>query len=262
MTQICPKCEYERTPADTAPDYECPRCGIVYAKYVGKDSSVGRSARKPQGVDAQDTQPFEHESPAGASTAEPIKPGATSGWSALQERSGIANRYLVMAAIAGLVVGYFAGREHLKYEIRTTISDTAERIFSGGRSSTPPKPAKKPTQAKLLTASLISKSYRDKEYGRAEITFSVGFKNETGRDIRAFDGVLTFTDLLGNEILNSGLAVNDAVAASQQLLWDGKLDYNQFKSDHERLRNAETDNTRAIFVVRKILFADGEVKEY
>ncbi len=29
----CPKCNYTRQPSDTAPDYECPRCGIVYAKY-------------------------------------------------------------------------------------------------------------------------------------------------------------------------------------------------------------------------------------
>lgn len=29
----CPKCQYVRQPSDTAPDYECPRCGIIYAKY-------------------------------------------------------------------------------------------------------------------------------------------------------------------------------------------------------------------------------------
>ena len=28
----CVKCGYVRQPADSAPDYECPRCGVVYAK--------------------------------------------------------------------------------------------------------------------------------------------------------------------------------------------------------------------------------------
>ncbi len=28
----CVKCGYVRKPADLAPDYECPRCGVVYAK--------------------------------------------------------------------------------------------------------------------------------------------------------------------------------------------------------------------------------------
>lgn len=29
----CPKCAYERKPTDTAPDYECPACGVIYSKY-------------------------------------------------------------------------------------------------------------------------------------------------------------------------------------------------------------------------------------
>lgn len=28
----CPKCRYTRKPEDTAPDYECPQCGVIYAK--------------------------------------------------------------------------------------------------------------------------------------------------------------------------------------------------------------------------------------
>jgi hypothetical protein len=31
--RICPQCSYQRQPKDLAPDYECPRCGIIYAKY-------------------------------------------------------------------------------------------------------------------------------------------------------------------------------------------------------------------------------------
>lgn len=30
----CPKCAYDRKPTDLAPDYECPSCGIIYAKYI------------------------------------------------------------------------------------------------------------------------------------------------------------------------------------------------------------------------------------
>lgn len=33
MTNTCPKCSYTRKPTDTAPDYACPSCGIVFAKY-------------------------------------------------------------------------------------------------------------------------------------------------------------------------------------------------------------------------------------
>jgi len=32
MTKICKKCGYERQSTDTAPDYECPKCGAIYTK--------------------------------------------------------------------------------------------------------------------------------------------------------------------------------------------------------------------------------------
>lgn len=33
MGYKCQKCGYVRQPTDTAPDYECPSCGVVYAKF-------------------------------------------------------------------------------------------------------------------------------------------------------------------------------------------------------------------------------------
>ena len=32
MRKVCNKCGYERQKTDSAPDYECPKCGAVYAK--------------------------------------------------------------------------------------------------------------------------------------------------------------------------------------------------------------------------------------
>ena len=31
--QSCPKCHYVRKPTDTAPEWQCPSCGIAYAKF-------------------------------------------------------------------------------------------------------------------------------------------------------------------------------------------------------------------------------------
>ena len=33
MNHQCPKCGYVRLSTDTAPDYECQKCGIIYKKY-------------------------------------------------------------------------------------------------------------------------------------------------------------------------------------------------------------------------------------
>lgn len=47
---VCPKCGYTRRPEDQAPDYECPKCGIVYAKYLEHlriKNSVEETAPQP-----------------------------------------------------------------------------------------------------------------------------------------------------------------------------------------------------------------------
>jgi hypothetical protein len=43
----CPKCNYTRQPSDTAPDYECPACRIVYAKFTaGNAPKIVGTTRK------------------------------------------------------------------------------------------------------------------------------------------------------------------------------------------------------------------------
>ena len=164
------------------------------------------------------------------------------------------------------LAGYFAGREHVKYEIRSAFQDTAaglKGLFGGNSKSEASKPkVTKQSKASPISAKLLRKGTREGEYGRSSITFAISFTNSTEKNIRAFDGTLVFTDLLGNEIHGAKLAVNDPISAGGVLDWEGKLDYNQFISAHERLRNSETENTKAVFVLKKVLFEDGEVKEY
>lgn len=50
MSIICPKCDYERQPEDEAPDYECPKCGVIYAKYrkVGRVPEASKPKAAPE----------------------------------------------------------------------------------------------------------------------------------------------------------------------------------------------------------------------
>lgn len=43
----CPKCGYIRKPGDTAPDYECPRCGVVYAKVLQSGAATSPELPAP-----------------------------------------------------------------------------------------------------------------------------------------------------------------------------------------------------------------------
>jgi hypothetical protein len=45
-TMICPKCGYSRTPTETAPAWQCPNCGIAYAKYAAYLQYAHGAAKK------------------------------------------------------------------------------------------------------------------------------------------------------------------------------------------------------------------------
>lgn len=94
-----------------------------------------------------------------------------------------------------------------------------------------------------------------------DITFSLAIENVGQRDLRAFDGTLTFTDLLDNVIHSSFLAINEPVRVGATLVWNGKLKYNQFIDAHQRLRSASFENLKITFVPRKLLFADGSTEQ-
>ena len=49
----CPKCSYARQTSDTAPETECPRCGVIFAKYldaIARNPELKRPWPKPSQV--------------------------------------------------------------------------------------------------------------------------------------------------------------------------------------------------------------------
>jgi hypothetical protein len=184
----------------------------------------------------------------------------------------------ISVAVVSLMVGYFAGREHVKYEMRAAFeSATAEmgkglaNAFGVGagstRNNTKTKvPRAKPKESEPIIAKLVRKGFseHDVQKGTFEdyITLVVTFRNVTGKDIRAFDGVLTFADLLDNEVLTSHVAINESVPLGGEIEWKGQLRYNQFVSAHQQLRGEQQQNLKISFNAKKLLFADGTTREF
>jgi hypothetical protein len=182
---------------------------------------------------------------------------------------------IAITAIICLAIGYFGGREYLKYQIRSTMQHALTEVRSGlagtlgdnapterPKSAPPPQvPAEQP-----LTTTLLKKAFKpsDPQSGdfESDITFTLQFSNKTDKNIRAFDGVVSFTDLLGNQILGSKVEINERIPAGQTLDWAGALKYNQFIDSHQRLRSEPMENLKVSFVTHKILFEDGATKEY
>lgn len=180
---------------------------------------------------------------------------------------------IIAVCIACLAIGYFAGREHIKYQMRTAMQDAVKELqtglstaLGGGESGENRGERKKPIGEQPVIASLVKKGFSPKDIHNGkfdeEITISIIFDNKTGKEIRAFDGVLEFTDLLDNRIFGSRVEINESIAPGGALSWEGALDYNQFMNDHERLRSEPRENLKIAFHADKILFTDGTTKEY
>jgi len=252
ITMQCPRCAYVRQPTDASAEGECPRCGIIYAKF------------RPGGT----LPPSKPATDSRSSSRLPPTPS----YEEVSETHKTKIPAWVIPAVLGLVVGYFAGREHIKYELRQTFEAAAERveksfgsIFDGGESERKKAARPKRKGPTPLSVTLNRKSFRAADYRasiEAAITIELTFKNLTGKDIRAFDGTLTFTDLLDNTIISAKLAINDPVSSRSQLEWSGQIDYNQFMDTHQRLRNQEFQNLKIRFDTKKVLFSDGSVKEF
>lgn len=57
MFTACPKCHHVRSPADHSDPGVCPSCGLVFAKWIRRDSFVPPSARKGEAAQEDDASP-------------------------------------------------------------------------------------------------------------------------------------------------------------------------------------------------------------
>ncbi len=217
MDRKCPKCGFDNEMATGTATEACPKCGVIYAKAEALAGATRSSAAQPVVRTPREVRL-------------PLWPTVACG--------------------SCLVVGFFIGREQMRYQIASAVSGAFAHAFDGigkkaegADQATPGKPvvqtpSPQPTPAAppkppTVSAKLVKKGFRDQDitgshFVKAAITFTVEFRNETDKDIRAFDGVLSFNDLLGNRINGAKLTISDALKAGQSISWQGEMEYNQF----------------------------------
>lgn len=239
----CPKCSYEPTMTEmNSSQDKCPSCGVFYAKVRKPDTSSSIADPKVQFTGKVKFTDWLDSNP---------------------------RAKLVGALLIGLAVGYFAGREHVKYEIKSAFMGTAAGISSAIKSANPfagiqsadLKPEPIPDKPFPIKARLLGKEFAKRDY-QSFMIMKLQFVNETGQKVRAFDGEIVFTDLLGNEILKSALAVNEPVGVGASMNWNGEIKYNEFIGRHQIFKNADAQNMKAEFKLNKVLYQDGRLEEF
>lgn len=178
------------------------------------------------------------------------------------------NYKLIVGGVVIFALGALAGREHVKYEIRKTMQEAFTGVTSAIATSRPVvKPETSPEKIEpTFSVALLEKGSVEKNLEKHVyedlVTFTLQFQNLTGQNIRAFDGKVVFTDLLGNQVSNLRVEINDSVAVGGSMKWRGAIKFNQFQEAHKRLKAEPVDSLKVSFVPGKILFVDGQIKEY
>ena len=104
--KVCPKCSYKRTAQDTAPDWQCPKCGVAYAKAAAAAAGAAPAAATAARPAAPTYAPADNRPIAPSGFGESVS-AAVKGYAKFSGRSGRAEYwwFFLFWLIAILVTG-------------------------------------------------------------------------------------------------------------------------------------------------------------
>lgn len=262
----CPKCQHEPTMSDmkVSPG-TCPNCGVIYEKYI---QALKRQAAIS--IQQQKKPTVEPPAPSAAapSTGQPQQVVITDirmnflsmvvfmvKW-ALAAIPAMIIIFLIVgmmsAVLTGLAAGFFSGGSK---------SSASQSRPSNYQSAPDKSPSTQPADQPLISAYLADKGFDDDQY-QPRNTLKIKFENNSGKDIVAFEGVVTLKDLLGNTITKSRVTDNTPQWSDGSYFWSGSIKYNRFNKDDNDLKNTPITSLRMTFDLKKVLYEDGEIVEF
>ena len=263
----CPKCGYQPT------DYEhqkskdqCPECGIYYAKFVAQQKRFESLGVTPTNQQQAQAQRKVSSSKSGEVVIVDVRMPF---WSMVVFMVKWAFAAIPAMIIIGVVITLLSGALGAFLSFGSSSSSKAkinvpETTLSDKTSTLPLSNTKTENagsvESELIAVKLLNKGFDDEGY-RSEITLKLSFENKTGRDIQAFEGILRLQDLLGNDVKNVRITINEAKWSGADLVWDGAMRFNKYKDDDQRFRSISGESLRTKFDVVKILYQDGELLE-
>jgi len=88
------------------------------------------------------------------------------------------------------------------------------------------------------------------------------FTNETNKNIKGVEGVLTFYDIFDNKILATKISYDEGISANGSKIWKVGRDYNQFMDEDIKLKNKELQNLKYKWEVNTIVYEDGSKETF
>jgi hypothetical protein len=109
---------------------------------------------------------------------------------------------------------------------------------------------------KSLSLAVFEKTEHSSDYEQY-ILIKCAYENKSLKDIRAFKGVLHFTDLFGAAIYTTTIRIDDPIKAGEKAEWIGSVKYNQFIDEMRRFKGMDLKDMKIQWVPTAIIFSDG-----
>lgn len=93
-------------------------------------------------------------------------------------------------------------------------------------------------------------------------TLALNFENLAGKPIRAFEGVVKYTDLQDHAVYSAPVSVSALIPEGGALRWEQHVETARLDEKGRRLLSEEVANLKAVFLVKKVFFVDGAVQKY
>lgn len=90
-----------------------------------------------------------------------------------------------------------------------------------------------------------------------EVQFTFTFQNHGNKEIRAFTGIASFSDIFGRPIKSIEITYDEPLKNGQLVTWKGVWDPNQFIDEDQQLVNTTLTNLIFLFKTEAVIFVDG-----
>ncbi|WP_025742392.1 hypothetical protein [Aquimarina pacifica] len=108
----------------------------------------------------------------------------------------------------------------------------------------------------IIDVQCIRKGYKEYDYEQF-ITYNFIIHNKSEKDIRAVKGLISFTNLFGDEINSLGFVYDESIKSGRKNNYNATTDYNQYVDRDRDLKNKDLKDLKVIWKPEKIIFSDG-----
>jgi hypothetical protein len=107
----------------------------------------------------------------------------------------------------------------------------------------------------------LTKGFYDHPYS-PQISFTLTFADNTEKDIRGFEGIVTFSDIFDNEIESLKFSYDEGLQSHYEVTMEKATDYNQYYDSSVKLKGIKEENLKYTWKVTTILYEDGTKETY